>query len=270
MIAQLRSLANDERHLGWLSFGVIWLLLMLMLPIVDWLSAGQAFALMVTLVVIAQVLAVGAMARLAWSWHRLADAFAVVAISAWLAEFAGSQFGWIFGAYDYTSLLQPQLAGVPVLIPLAWAMLLPAAWAVASRFVSPRHAVRFALVSALVFTAWDLFLDPQWVARGLWTWETAGAYFGIPVSNYLGWLITSAVITYLVHPVDLGEATQPLAGLYTIVAVTQAMALGLFWGQPGPALVGFVAMGGISGAYWWLSWRQGRLAGTRRRIGRAH
>lgn len=268
MITQLRSLANNGRHLGWLSFTVVWLLLMLVLPIVDWLSQGQAFGLMVTVVVVAQVGAVAAMARLDWSWRRLADVLATIGIGAWLAEMAGSRFGLIFGHYDYSSILQPQLAGVPVLIPLAWAMLLPPSWAIASRFVSPRHTLRFALVSGLVFTAWDLYLDPQWVARGLWIWETPGLYFGIPLSNYLGWVVTSAVLTYLIQPNDLADSALPLAGLYTVVAFTQAVALGLFWNQPGPALVGFVVMGGISAAYWWKMHRQNFARFALRRVRR--
>lgn len=269
MIAQFRAMASNERHLGWLSFALVWFLLMLVLPIVDWISAGEAFALMVTVVVIAQALAVGAMTRLDFSWRRLADVLAIVLIGAWLAEFAGSRYGWIFGPYDYSPMLKPQLAGVPVLIPLAWAMLLPPAWAVASRFVSPRQPLRFALVSAVVFTAWDLYLDPQWVARGLWTWETPGAYFGIPLTNYLGWLITAAVITYLVNPADLNQSRLPLAGVYTVVAVTQAVALGVFWGQPGPALVGLLAMGGICVAYWLPARQRARVLGAFGRLRRS-
>lgn len=268
MITQLRSLANDGRNLGWLSLGVVWMLLMLLLPVVDWLSQGQAFGLMVTVVVLAQVAAVAAMARLDWSWRRLADAMATIIIGTWLAEFAGSRFGWIFGAYDYTSVLQPQLAGVPILIPLAWAMLLPPAWAVACRFVSPHHTWRFALVSALIFTAWDLYLDPQWVARGLWIWETPGLYFGIPLGNFVGWVAISAVLTYLIQPTDLAESALPLAGLYTLVAITQAVALGLFWGQPGPALFGLLAMGGISLAFWWSTLKDGVARRALRRIRR--
>ena len=60
----------------------------------------------------------------------------------------------------------------------------------------------------------------------------------------------------------------PLAGLYTVVAITQAVALGLFWNQPGPALVGFVVMGGISAAYWWKMHRQNFARFALRRVRR--
>jgi putative membrane protein len=245
-----RRLFNDPRNGGWLVASLIWVVLMLSLPLVDWATQGAVFPIIVTITTLAQAVAVVAMLRLGWSGARVFETLMIVAIGTWLAEYAGSNWGLLFGAYDYSPLLQPQLAGVPLLIPLAWMMMLPAAWAVASKIVSPKRQIIFALVSALVFTAWDLYLDPQWVARGLWTWAEPGVYFGIPLSNFAGWLITSCVVTYLVNPSDLGDAQRPLAVVYTVVWMLQAIGLGVFWGQPGPALVGFLAMGAFSIWYW--------------------
>jgi hypothetical protein len=36
---------------------------------------------------------------------------------------------------------------------------------------------------AAALTAWDLFLDPQMVGEGYWTWERRGRYRDIPLSN---------------------------------------------------------------------------------------
>ncbi len=249
-VSRGRQLFDNPRNASWLVASLVWIVLMLILPLVDWATEGAVFPLMVTITTLAQAAAVIAMLRLSWSGPRIFETLMIVAVGTWLAEYAGSNWGWLFGAYDYSPLLQPQLAGVPLLIPLAWMMMLPAAWAVASKIVSPKRQIAFALVSAVVFTAWDLYLDPQWVARGLWTWAEPGFYFGIPLSNFIGWLITSGVVTYLVHPNDLGDAERPLAVMYTIVWVLQAIGLGIFWSQPGPALVGFLAMGAFTVWYW--------------------
>ncbi|MBL8055303.1 MAG: carotenoid biosynthesis protein, partial [Anaerolineales bacterium] len=154
--------------------------------------------------------------------------------------------------YRYTDLLQPQVLGVPALIPLAWLMMLPPAWAVAAALVRPRERAPFALVAALAFTAWDLYLDPQMVARGLWVWAEPGGYFGIPWVNFLGWLVTAFVITFVCGPADL--PARPLAVIYTLTWLLQAVGLGFFWGQPGPALAGFLGMG----VFVVLFWRQAR------------
>jgi putative membrane protein len=46
-------------------------------------------------------------------------------------------------------------------------------------------------------TAWDLVMDPLMVAANHWVWEIDGAYFGVPLQNFLGWFLTALVILLL-------------------------------------------------------------------------
>jgi len=71
--------------------------------------------------------------------------------------------------------------------------------------------------------------------------DAPGLYFGIPLTNFLGWLAVSALITLLIGPRGLPAA--PLAFVYAATWLLQTIGLGLFWGQPGPALFGFTGMG---------------------------
>lgn len=254
----IRQFVTDPR---WLPLWA-WVGYMLALPIFDWLTAGEAYPLLSTLGVLLQLGVVLLFLSRAWPWPRLAATVAVAVTVTWLMEWIGSTTGFPFGEYTYSALLQPQLLGVPLLIPLAWLMMLPPAWAVTSALVKPagtwRARLIFALVASAVFTAWDLYLDPQKVARGFWAWaESSGGYFGIPWINYFGWLLTSALVTFLCGPRDLGAATQPLALVYTTTWLLQVIGLGLFWGQPGPALVGFLAMG----LFVVIFWRSQKLKG---------
>ena len=41
-------------------------------------------------------------------------------------------------------------------------------------------------------------LDPQMVIAGHWVWHVEGAYFGIPVQNFVGWLATTLTV-YLAY-----------------------------------------------------------------------
>jgi uncharacterized membrane protein len=230
----------------------LWVLLMLSFPIVDWTLGWEAMVSAVILGVLAQVFAVMAILWQAWGAAKtLAVSAAVVALS-WAAEALGSTTGLPFGTYGYTSALQPQLLHVPVLIPLAWLMMLPPAWAVAQA-ISTNLALRwrasaFITLSALAMTAWDLLLDPQMVSWGLWEWRNPGGYFGIPWSNYLGWLLVSGLITALfiglIRPRRLPVA--PLLLIYTITWLLETGGQALFWGLPGPALVGGIFMGGLT------------------------
>ncbi|MEZ4673246.1 MAG: carotenoid biosynthesis protein [Caldilineaceae bacterium] len=134
-----------------------------------------------------------------------------------------------------------------MLIPLAWLMMLPPAWAVGSAITGNHHGLRFLLVSSAAFTAWDFFLDPQMVAWGYWVWPDSGGYFGIPWLNFLGWFCGALLITMVARPAALPR--PQLVTIYVITWLLQSIGQALFWGMPGPALVGCLTMG----SFVWLA-----------------
>lgn len=262
MISKLASgrVAFQQLTLHISRFTWLWLAFMVALPIVDWLTRGELYPQLAMVSVLLQVMASLAALRWAWPWRRITLTLCVVAALTWFAEWLGSTTGLPFGEYSYTALLQPQLAGVPLLIPLAWLMMLPPTWAVVSALVSPNNRLAFAALSGVAFTAWDLYLDPQMVARGLWVWAEPSGYFGIPWINFFGWWLISSLVTFIIAPKNFEPARKPLAVIYTLTWALQAIGLGLFWGQPGPALVGFLAMGVFGVGFWRVSSRKGHEA----------
>jgi uncharacterized membrane protein len=226
-----------------------WLLFQLSMPF-TYLAFGDA-ALYTSIVVSVSLQAATSLTVLARAWPKRLVAVSVVLalLLAWGLEAIGSATGLPFGSYHYTDRLQPQVADVPILVPLAWLMMLPPAWAVAHRVSLARGRLCFVLVAALAFTAWDLFLDPQMVKWDLWVWDEPGAYFGIPLQNYLGWLIGSAIITAVVRPAPL--RSRGLVLVYAATWLLQAVGLAVFWGLAGPALCGLLGMG----VFVVLAWR---------------
>ena len=223
----------------------------------------EAFSQGIAAGVLAQAAGVLWLLAQSWGWPgALRAGMGIVALT-WLSEYAGSSWGFPFGQYQYSALLQPQVLGVPLWIPLAWLMMLPPSWAVAASVLGTRANRRlvFALVSAVALTAWDLLLDPQMVAWGFWHWNTPSGYFGIPWSNFLGWLVISSVITLLFGRPDV--PLGPMLLLYGLTWGLQSVGQAFFWGQPGPALVGFGVMGAFLAA---ALLRSGRFAGYRRQI----
>jgi putative membrane protein len=126
--------------------------------------------------------------------------FATAALISWVLEETGVRTGLIYGPYHYSNLLGPKLGDVPVLIPLAWFMMIYPSWVTARvllRGVDTRRAAgiaALALVAAMVMTAWDTVMDPGMAAAGNWVWERGGAYFGVPLRNYAGWLLTTFLV----------------------------------------------------------------------------
>lgn len=233
----------------------LWVLVMISIPVVRWLAGDDVMPFVVTLSVTLQAAASISVLWAAWGSRPVALVAVTVFPLAWLVEYVGSTTGVPFGAYDYTTALWPQIGGVPLLIPLAWLMMLPPAWAVAAALTAHRGRAAFVVITALAFTAWDLFLDPQMVAWGYWVWAHPGGYFGIPWTNYAGWLLASAMLTTAVYAPPWRPPpppVRPLLLIYTITWVLQSLGLALFWEMPGPALAGAVAMG----LFVVLAWRR--------------
>lgn len=122
---------------------------------------------------------------------RGALALAGVALFGLAIEIVGANTGVPFGAYRYTDALAPRLFGAPLVIGVAWMALVAQSWSL----VAPLRLTRMlaVLVAATLTTAVDFVIDPLAANQlGYWHWERAGIYYGIPASNFAGWLLTSA------------------------------------------------------------------------------
>lgn len=231
---------------AWQPLMLLWVAGMISVPLTLWFIGDEGIPVMSLITTLLQFGVVLAILVHGWGIQRTASVFGLVAVITYLAEFIGSKTGIPFGSYHYTEALQPQLFGVPLIIPLAWFMMLGPAWAVAFTLLNGKidtvsRRGMFIVLSGLAITAWDLFLDPQMVGWGFWVWHEPSGYFGIPWLNYFGWFLTAAVVTTVVRPDKL--PLVPLIIVYGIVWVLQSIGLAVFWAQPGPALCGFIGMG---------------------------
>ncbi|MEU8390666.1 carotenoid biosynthesis protein [Micromonospora sp. NPDC048842] len=195
---------------------------------------------------------------------RVAAALVAVATGGGFAiEAIGVATGVPFGSYDYSGELGPKLAGVPLIIPLAWTWMAWPAWLAAVRLTGGTAATagggstvgrwvgRIALAT-VGLAAWDLFLDPQMVAEGYWVWRDATPALpglaGIPVSNYLGWLLFAVLMMSALRPLA-GPAAEhtdrrdhPMVALYLWTYFSSILAHAVFLDLPASALWGAAGM----------------------------
>jgi putative membrane protein len=54
------------------------------------------------------------------------------------------------------------------------------------------------LAALAVVLVVDLVLDPAAVALGFWAYDGGGIYYGVPLSNFAGWLLSGAIAVSLV------------------------------------------------------------------------
>ena len=166
-----------------------------------------------------------------------------------LVEAVGVRTGLPFGTYAYTGDLGPSLLGVPVVVPLAWTMM---AWPalVVGRTLARRLPV--ALVGGVALAAWDLFLDPQMVDAGHWTWAHPDPALplvpGVPLTNYAGWLLVAVVIVGTLDRTLAAHArpSGPAAALYLWTYGSSVLAHVVFFDRPGSAVMGGVVMGAVA------------------------
>jgi len=184
---------DSIRAVAWLSF-LATAYLMCAAALAPWISLPQLGSVGFTLVFV--LFAVSHCLELE-GVPRTVVFFTVSAVVSYLMEEIGVRTGVIYGAYHYSDQLGAKLGHVPVIIPLAWFMMIYPSWRVAGALAGDclaRPAVALtvqAALAALVMTAWDMVMDPGMAAAGNWTWEQGGAYFGVPAHNYVGWLATT-------------------------------------------------------------------------------
>ncbi|NLE45996.1 MAG: carotenoid biosynthesis protein [Chloroflexi bacterium] len=189
--------------------------------------------------------------------------FAVSTTVSLVFEAVGVATGLVYGPYHYSDLLGPRLFAVPIVVPLAWFMVIYPSYTLANYLVSGTivsqrgtqlsRTLGLAGLSAMLMTAWDLLLDPQMTADGYWTWHVEGSYFGIPVHNFVGWLLTTLTIFTIYRvaesrwpsapwgPLPHRFMLQPLA-IYGLLAGGYTVGFALQQ-RPEVALIALFAMG---------------------------
>lgn len=132
--------------------------------------------------------------------RRALGALGVLAAYTYAIEYVGVRTGWPYGTFSYEVTLGPMVGGIPAALPLLFVPLVLNAYLL-TILLTGSHRDRVAVrVPAAIATvvAVDLVLDPAAVAVGFWSFEAGGWYHGVPVSNYLGWILSGTVAVLLV------------------------------------------------------------------------
>lgn len=189
-----RGISNRSRILLMATLGVA-ILLQISYPLLD----GESLRLVTIATVYWGAGAMALHALLAFGLRYAMTFLAIALTFGFFIELLGVKSGWPFGVYEYDSSLGQQIAGLPLVVPFAWAMIshpiLCAARRVAGNWVF--------LYGGFGLMAYDLFLDPQMVAAGRWSWEVTGSHVPfspeIPLSNTFGWLLSGMALIALLH-----------------------------------------------------------------------
>ena len=135
--------------------------------------------------------------------------------SEWLSINTGFPYGWYY-YIDTTSMRELWVAGVPFFDSISYVFLAYCSYSTALFILSPLKVWRWNLVtletcrirrsaSALVLASFlqtflDIVIDPvalqgrRWFLGQIYGYREQGIHFGVPLSNYGGWLLTSLLL----------------------------------------------------------------------------
>ncbi len=147
------------------------------------------------------IVAACAHAALSYSWKDALVLLAICVAITFAMENIGAATGFPFGHYHFeVGSNLPHVGAIPVIVGPLWFGMGYFSWVVAGTLLGGAQGrlnrklelTALPIVAAFVMTQWDVVMDPpvSTISKA-WIWHDGGAHFGVPLSNYLGWLLTS-------------------------------------------------------------------------------
>ena len=121
-----------------------------------------------------------------------------------ISESLSLRTGFPFGHYYFTDLMGPKVFDLPILLVLAYLGIGYCAWVLSllilgyrDKPLTAKRVFALPLLASFIMVLWDLSMDPIWgTLDRAWIWRDGGPFFGVPISNFLGWYLT-AFLFYL-------------------------------------------------------------------------
>lgn len=132
--------------------------------------------------------------------RRATAALSVLFAYTYAIEYVGATTGVPYGEFSYSVSLGPMVLGtIPVALPLFFVPLVVNSYLLCLLLLGDRAASLFVRVPVVAATvvAIDLVLDPAAVALGFWEFADGG-FYGVPPTNYAGWVLSAVVATLLI------------------------------------------------------------------------
>ncbi|ADP78525.1 carotenoid biosynthesis protein [Pseudofrankia inefficax] len=148
-------------------------------------------------------------------WRGIGTFFVISYAVGFVLEATSVAYGFPFGFYVHNTG-GPRLLDIPLVVPSAYFGYGWIAWVLACVIGrgTPARSVGFErfttpLVATLILTGWDFAFDAVFATvDSRYRYTHPGGYFGVPVSNFLGWLLTGWIITQVFALVEQKAATR--------------------------------------------------------------
>jgi uncharacterized membrane protein len=146
---------------------------------------------------------------------------------AWLSEYSSIHNGIPYGYYYYIEQTKGEelwVLGVPFFDSLSYVFLAYSSYSMALMIIAPvlrtrgmiyfletkkiRNSIYTTILGAILFVYLDIIIDPvallgdRWFLGQIYGYPQKGIYFGIPISNFIGWLAVGFLMIYALQKID--------------------------------------------------------------------
>ena len=137
-----------------------------------------------------------------YGWFNILVLFFIAFVIGNISENLSISTGFPFGFYTHTPAMGPKLFLVPIVIGPFYFGVCYIVWTLTEMIVGqPAPSRRLdcliaaPIVAALIVTGFDMCVDPIGATiQRHWIYANGGGYFGVPLSNYIGWFINAWAI----------------------------------------------------------------------------
>ena len=163
--------------------------------------------------------------------------------------------GFPYGDFKYTGVLGAKIFDIT---PWTVAFAYPPVLILAHWYARKKSKNNFGIIAytAVFATLIDMVLDPAAVRLGFWAWNDPGFYYGVPLVNFLGWLLTGAVGALLIQTM-WGDRPMPKTLAYSGIGILWFWtAVNICLGHIIPSVIGLMLCATI---FYQLSVKDSRL-----------
>jgi putative membrane protein len=144
-----------------------------------------------------------------------------------LSEYSSIHKGIPYGYYYYIEQTKGKeiwVLGVPLMDSMSYVFLAYASYSMALMVISPvlrsggliylletkkiRNSLYARTLGAILFVYLDIIIDPvallgnRWFLGQIYRYPEKGVYFGVPISNFIGWFVVGFLLIYALQKID--------------------------------------------------------------------
>jgi putative membrane protein len=148
-------------------------------------------------------------------------------VIALLSEYSSIHNGIPYGHYSYiehTKGKEIWVMGVPLMDSMSYVFLAYASYSMALMFMSPvlysrgiiylletkklRNSLSVKILATFFFVYLDIIIDPvalrgdRWFLGQIYEYPLNGVYFGVPISNFIGWFVVGFLLISVLQAID--------------------------------------------------------------------